>query len=193
MSNNDNTLKKEFSTRDVNRARNLITKKFGDATAIQAGYTKQIVEHNEGEVWEEDGKKWTIKNGVKQNLTKFDSIKKLSVIPLLCPECKQPLKPSETVKKLYFIHGRCPLCVAKMESKLRLEGKYEEYERNLLNKNKNAELDDMTAMLDDWANQRDESFITEAGDVEQWSGGEDRHELIKNIKENIKKLRNTDI
>ena len=34
MSVNDNTLKKEFSTRDVNRARNLITKKFGDATGI---------------------------------------------------------------------------------------------------------------------------------------------------------------
>ena len=57
MSVNDNTLKKEFSTRDVNRARNLITKKFGDATGIQAGYTKQVVEHSEGEIWEENGKK----------------------------------------------------------------------------------------------------------------------------------------
>jgi hypothetical protein len=193
MSINDNTLKKEFSTRDVNRARNLITKKFGDATGIQSGYTKQIVEHSEGEVWEENGKKWTIKNGIKQTVTKFDAIKKLSVIPLLCPSCSKPMKNSDTIRKMYLIHGMCLDCVVRMESKLKLEGKYKEYESRLLNLNKNAELDDMMAMLDDWANQRDDAFITEAGDIEQWNGGENRHEAIKQLKENIKKFRDTQI
>jgi hypothetical protein len=80
-----------------------------------------------------------------------------------------------------------------MESKLKLEGKYKEYESRLLNLNKNAELDDMMAMLDDWANQRDDAFITEAGDIEQWNGGENRHDAIKQLKENIKKFRDTQI
>jgi hypothetical protein len=193
MSVNDNTLKKEFSQRDVNRARNLLTKKFGDATGIQSGYTKQVVEHSEGEVWEEDGRKWTIKNGIKQTVTKFDAIKKLSVVPLLCPNCSKPMKNSDTIRKMYFIHGMCLDCVIRMESKLKLEGKYKEYESRLLNLNKNAEMDDMLAMLDDWANQRDDAFITEAGDIEQWSGGENRHEAIKQLKENIKKFRDTQI
>ena len=51
----------------------------------------------------------------------------------------------------------------------------------------------MMAMLDDWANQRDDAFITEAGDIEQWNGGENRHDAIKQLKENIKKFRDTQI
>ena len=134
MSVNDNTLKKEFSTRDVNRARNLITKKFGDATGIQAGYTKQVVEHSEGEVWEENGKKWTIKNGIKQTITKFDKLKKLVTFPLICPECSNPMKDYEINRKMYNIHGKCFDCVVKMETQLKIEGKYDEYEKEMLNK-----------------------------------------------------------
>ena len=34
-----------------------------------------------------------------------------------------------------------------------------------------------------------ESYVTEAGDVESWSGGKINEEEIKNVKEYIKKLR----
>ena len=189
----DTNLKKEFSKRDVQRMRNIITGNAGSATGVQVGYSKQSQDYTEGDVWEENGKQWTIKNGIKQTVTKFDAIKKLSVIPLLCPSCSKPMKNSDTIRKMYLIHGMCLDCVVRMESKLKLEGKYKEYESRLLNLNKNAELDDMMAMLDDWANQRDDAFITEAGDIEQWNGGENRHEAIKQLKENIKKFRDTQI
>ena len=61
----DNLLKKEFKTRDVQRMRNIITKKTGDKTGVQVGYTADYIEHKEGDVWEENGKKWTIKNGMR--------------------------------------------------------------------------------------------------------------------------------
>ena len=186
-------LKREFRERDVQRMRNIIQKDYTAKTVTQVGYTKAQIEHNEGDVWEENGKKWTIKNGIKQTVTKFDAIKKLSVIPLLCPSCSKPMKNSDTIRKMYLIHGMCLDCVVRMESKLKLEGTYKEYESRLLKLNKNAELDDMMAMLDDWANQRDDAFITEAGDIEQWNGGENRHEAIKQLKENIKKFRDTQI
>ena len=54
-------LKKEFQQKDVNRMRNLISGKVTDKTAIQSGYEKHQETHKEGDVWEEDGKKWTIK------------------------------------------------------------------------------------------------------------------------------------
>ena len=73
----DNLLKKEFKTRDVQRMRNIITKKTGDKTGVQVGYTKAYEDHKEGDVWEERGKKWTIKNGIKQTLTKYDTLKRL--------------------------------------------------------------------------------------------------------------------
>ena len=67
----ESQLKKEFSQRDVKRMRNLITGNFGDRTQVQVGYEKQNQEYQEGDVWEDSGKTWTIKNGIKQTVTKY--------------------------------------------------------------------------------------------------------------------------
>jgi len=58
-------LKKEFDERAVNRARNLITKNFNNRTMVGSGYEKVKQKHTEGETWLEDGRTWTIKNGVR--------------------------------------------------------------------------------------------------------------------------------
>ena len=49
------------------------------------GYSKKQEFHGEGDVWEEDGRQWTIKNGIKQNVTKLDKAKKEVTLPLFCP------------------------------------------------------------------------------------------------------------
>ena len=69
-------LKKEFNRKDVERARNLIQGKTDDSTETQIGYSKKRVDHKEGDVWTENRKTWTIKNGIKQTVSKLDSIKK---------------------------------------------------------------------------------------------------------------------
>ena len=78
-------LKKEFNPRDVQRMRNIITGQTGDRTQIQTGWERNTQVHTEGDIWEENGKKWTIQNGIKQTVTKLDEIKKLVVLPLSCP------------------------------------------------------------------------------------------------------------
>ena len=84
----DNVLKKDFQQRDVQRLRNLVQGKYGDKVGEGVGYTKAEEFHKEGDIWEVDGRKWTIKNGIKQNITKLDSAKKSHVMPLFCPTCK---------------------------------------------------------------------------------------------------------
>ena len=84
----ENVLKKEFNPKDVSRLRNLIQGKYGDNTTTGVGYTKSFIYREENDVWEEDGRKWTIKNGIKQNITKLDEAKKTHLLPLLCPSCK---------------------------------------------------------------------------------------------------------
>ncbi len=49
----ENTLKKEFVPRDVQRMRNILTGQTGDRTQIQAGWDKNTQTHTEGDVWEE--------------------------------------------------------------------------------------------------------------------------------------------
>ena len=71
---NDNVLKKEFSKKDVQRARNLVMGNTNARSTDGIGYTKKHEHHVEGDVWEENGRTWTIKNGLKQNVTKMDSL-----------------------------------------------------------------------------------------------------------------------
>ena len=78
----DNVLKKDFQQRDVQRLRNLVQGKYGDKVGEGVGYTKAEEFHKEGDIWEVDGREWTIKNGIKQNITKLDSAKKSHVMPL---------------------------------------------------------------------------------------------------------------
>jgi hypothetical protein len=185
----EHNLKKEFSKRDVQRMRNLITGDANGATGTQTGYTKQHIEYKEGDVWEDNGKKWTIKNGIKQTVTKFDKLKQLIIMPITCPKCSQPMKLHYLNKKMWSIHSMCLNCVIKMEAEIKRTGKWEEYEKQIMNNNKNAMVDDFEEAFNNFMNTKAESYVTEQGDIESWSGGKVNEDEIKNVKEYIKKLR----
>lgn len=187
----ESTLKKEFKKSEVQRMRNIITGNTGDRTQVLGGWEATVEEHKEGDTWEEDGKKWTIKNGIKQSITKLDKFKYLISLPLTCPSCKKPMKANELNKKMYSVHKVCLNCVVDMESKLKLEGKYDEYEKNILNMNKNASLEEFEQALDSWLEEKD-TFVTEQGDIESWQGG-DKTQIYKQLKEKIQEFRKTDI
>ena len=76
-----------------------------------------------------------------------------------------------------------------MEAEIKRSGKWDEYEQQMMNNNKNAMLDDFETSFEEFINSKAESYMTEAGDVETWGGGKVNEEEIKNVKEYIKKLR----
>lgn len=184
----ESNLKKEFSQREVQRMRNLITGKSGERTHVQAGYEKSSTHKKEGDVWEEDGKTWTIKNGIKQNITKLDKLKKLTILPLCCPNCKKPMKVNEYNKKMYSIHGTCFSCVIKKEQDIKLAGKWDDYVKEVMDNNHKTYINHLDEALDAWLNES-ESHITEAGDVEVWSGG-DKRAIYDEVKRQIDEIKN---
>lgn len=185
----DTQLKKEFRERDVQRLRNIITKKYGNATGVQVGYEKQTEERLEGDVWEENGKTWTIKDGLKQTVTKLDEIKKATRMPLLCPNCSQPMKTSLD-KKMYPIHKSCFGCVVSMETRLKMEGKYEEYSRNMVTKNIVTHIEEAEQFIEEFARSTTkETYVTEQGDVEEWEGGVDKQKLVEKWKEGLQEMK----
>jgi len=187
----ENNLKKEFAPRDVQRMRNIISGNTNDATQIQSGYEKYVESHKEGDVWEDSGKKWTIKGGLKQTVTKLDEIKKLVVLPLCCPKCGGVMKAHEYNRKMWAIHQMCIDCVSRMESDIKNQGKWEEYCSNIMNSNKNAQLSDLERALDAWVDQND-TFVSEMGEVEKWGGG-DKASVYKEVKEKVAELKKLDI
>jgi hypothetical protein len=186
-------LNREFSEKDIQRMRNIISGNTANATRIQSGYTKKQVKHTEGDIWEENGKTWTIHNGIKQTVTKHDTLKAMVEFPLTCPCCSKPMKDFHLNRKMYNIHQKCFDCVIEMEGKMRITGEYEAYERKMLNANKNATIDDAEQMFDEYFNSKNTTYVTEAGDIEKWDGGSIDPEVIKLVKDNIKRLRNLEI
>jgi len=188
---NESMLQKDFKSRDVQRMRNLITKKYGDKTVTQVGYTKSTVEHKEGDVWEEDGKTWTIKNGLKQTITRLDSVKKSILLPITCPNCSKAMKNDTLNKKMWPIHKMCFDCVVTKETKLKQEGKFEEYQRNMVYsgvKTHIKELEDL--LLEIMLDTSKETFVTESGDVEEWRGKNiDTTQIAKDLQEYIQSLK----
>ncbi len=181
----ENNLKKEFSKRDVQRMRNIITGNAGSATGIQVGYSKQSQDYQEGDVWEENDKQWTIKNGIKQTVTKHDKLRQLVTMPLACPNCNKPLKSDNLNKKMWTIHHMCFDCVVEME--------WDEYQSQMMNSNKNAMVDDFEQAFEEFINAKNDTFVTEQGDIEKWEGGKVNEDEIKQVKEYIKNLRETQI
>lgn len=182
-------LKKEFRERDVQRLRNIVTKKYGDATGIQVGYEKATEDHLEGDVWEENNKTWTIKDGIKQTVTKLDEIKKLTRMPFLCPTCSKPMKnPND--KKMYPIHGKCFECVVVMETRLKIEGKYQEYAKEMVTKNIVTHIEEAEQFIEEFSRSTGkESYVTEQGDVEEWEGGIDKEKMVEKWKEELKEMK----
>ena len=183
--NKDSLLKKEFKESDVQRVRNLVNKDFSSSTKSQIGYQKSSKKYVEGDVWEESGKTWTIKKGVKQNVTKLDGAKKALRMPLACPKCKGSMK-HHLAKKMYRIHGFCFDCTIEYEAQLRKAGLYEEYEKNLLQGNIKVFLNNIEAYTLSLLDNKN-TFVTEHGDIEDWNNNNTayKEKLLKNLKQYV--------
>ena len=182
----ESLLKKEFKQSDVQRVRNLVNKDFTSSTKQQAGYQKTIEHHEEGEIWEAEGKSWTIKNGLKQNITKLDKAKEGIVLPIFCPKCSKATK-QHLDKKWFVMYGHCFNCQVDFEAKLRKEGKLEDYEKQVINSHLEGVTKDFEIWVDELINTN-ETFVTEAGDVEKWDGS-GKAQLLKYKEEALEYLK----
>jgi len=178
-------LKKEFKRKDVQRARNLLTGKTGASTSTQIGYKKETKDYKEGDVWTEGRKTWTIKNGIKQTVSKLDKIKKEVFMPLCCPACGNVMK-KRLDKFNYNVHKKCHNCVVEFEHKLRIRGEYNNYIKNLENKNSLNIVNEMESYLLDAINTTNSGFVSEDGVIEKWKGGINKAEFTKQVKEATK-------
>tara|TARA_R110000796_G_scaffold98351_1_gene205776 strand:- start:974 stop:1555 length:582 start_codon:yes stop_codon:yes gene_type:complete len=187
--NKDSVLKKEFKKEDVARVRNLVNKDYTANTKQQSGYKKVLARHKEGDIWQENGKEWTIKNGIKQSITKLDAAKKALRLPLRCPNCGGPMK-HHLAKKMYKIHGFCfDPCTVEMEAKLRTAGLYDQYEKRMMQGNMKTFIKDVEEWAGALVENVGQSYVTEQGDVEQWNSNNGKQkEILETVKQYTKQL-----
>ena len=181
----ENVLKKEFGKTDVTRLRNLMSGKHNEKNGQSVGYNKVQTFYKEGDIWEENGRKWTIKEGIKQNITKLDKAKKAHIVPLFCPKCKKVMNKGMD-PSYYKAVNQCFSCFKKFETNLRQLELWDDWTEKTLNGN----IDSFIIWYKDWVmdslETSNNSFVSEKGDVETWRGGVDKQKALKALNETIK-------
>ena len=182
-------LNKQFTEKDVKRMRNLIQGKHGEKTGQSVGYAKKDTHYKEGDVWEQDGRKWTIKEGIKQNITKLDTAKKAHLLPIFCPNCRSKMH-SDLDNPYYNIHKKCFNCVVEFEHHLKTSGLYETYVKKINNADIDGVIEEFKAYIESELTLSNNSFITEQGDVEKWNGGPNVEKVLEGLSKTIEHLQN---
>lgn len=180
-------LKKEFQKRDVERLRNLVKGKYGDRTTIGVGYNKQTEEeHQEGDIWESNGKTWTIRDGIKENVTKLDKFKKIA-IPLFCPKCKNVM--DKQLDPFYFkSYGECLDCRTVTETQLKISGQWQEHINTTFNAEIDQQIEEYKSYFESIFLDGTEGYISENGEIQKWVGGIDKKRAQESLDEVVKYL-----
>ena len=140
---------------------------------------KEFVKREVGEIWtDEDGQEWTQKKGYKVKLGKLHKHRHLMK---KFPNCRKDVctctDPGQADLKMKGYHGMCLDCVVEMEHKLKMEGKYEEYEKKKMLFEKDILKGSIEAQ-----------FINEDGSIEKW-GGLNKDEVIDKIERGFEKFK----
>ena len=101
-------------------------------------------------------------------------------MPLCCPNCCKVMK-KRLDKPNYKVHKMCFDCVIDYEHKLRIRGEYNDYIKNLKLKNRLTEIDEIENYFLSLANESNEGFISEQGEIERWKGGIDKNKISSEI------------
>jgi hypothetical protein len=132
-------------------------------------YVPQKIEWKEGERWEEDGKLWTIQNGIKQSISKVQDAKR----PWFCPQCDKIMR-SRLDDRMWILKGTCHDCVVKKETQMRLDGTWERYEKERIVSNQLAYVKDKIAEVESWKDVANPAIHFQDGTYEVWDVGVDK-------------------
>ena len=115
----------------------------GNRPFIQVGYDPNLDngKRKEGEEWEDSqGNKWVWKNGSKRKVSKIAQIK----IDRRCSICNADIKfGSYLDDKVYPKTGKCYDCNITFDSKLKILGIFEDYEKHKIYKSMLSEMNDL--------------------------------------------------
>ena len=93
-------------------------------------------------------------------------------------------------KMTYKRWGICFNCTSQWEQQMKREGTYEAFLKEIEDKNFDVWIKDITKEYYEWLEARDaQSYVTEAGDIEDWSGGKSTDEMRREFDEQVIKIR----
>ena len=164
----------------THRTQNKTTVGFSDADKVAKQNQKRAI----GECWVENGEEWEQREGFKIKKGKMDEIRQLiaNKMPSTCPKCNNSMT-KRLDEKFWKLEKHCFDCQVDFEHNLRIEGKYEAYEKERILKNAEAWLKDAEQeakeIIESFRNP--ENFTNVDGTTEQWNGAITAEEIADKI------------
>ena len=147
------------------------THKSQTKTNVSFGEKKTFVKREVGDRWtDDDGTLWEQKKGYKVKLGKLSELRQnLNKFPNCKKEICTCTNPKRNDIKMKTIHGMCFDCVIEMEHTLKIEGKYEEYEREKILANMKSWLKGAEVEKEALKTALKAKFVNEDGSIEEWN------------------------
>ena len=95
-------------------------------------------------------------------------------MPLFCKECNKVMK-KKLDDKMWRLYGHCFDCQIEIENKIRIEGKYEEWEKEKIKQNKIAFIKEQIQSVEEWRDMKAPEWYNQVGvnypemEKEKWS------------------------
>ena len=95
-------------------------------------------------------------------------------MPLFCKECNKVMK-QRLDDKMWRLYGHCFDCQVKFENRLRIDGKFKEWEKEKIKQNKIAFIKDAIQKIEEWKDMKSPEFYNNVGvnypelEKETWS------------------------
>ncbi len=98
---------------------------------------KKEPKREEGEVWfDDENRQWEMKDGIKRRITPLQDAK----TPWWCPVCSKVMNNYDV--KAWRVHAHCLDCVAKEETRLKIDGVWEDHRKKEVLKSQVSYLND---------------------------------------------------
>jgi len=129
-----------------------------------------------GEIWEEENEfgdmvTWEQKEGYRIKNPRSWTISE-PTYPNCKPECADKVK-FKLDEKYSLIYGMCTDCALEFETKLKIQGKWEEFERKKMLENAKSFFKDMDGLVEETKKRMEKvEFVNENGSIEDWTGPE---------------------
>jgi len=166
----------------------------GERPFIQVGYDPSLEssDRKEGEEWEDSlGRRWVMKNGYKKRLPKKATI----INEKRCTCCNMDTRWGNYLDdRVWPKTGLCYDCFIDNETKLRIKGVWEDYNKLRELKNVKAYLVDHKQKFEEakkWCEDHKDdpvTFMEEDGSTETWEGKQDYTKILEDVTDDLKKV-----
>ena len=133
-------------------------------------------------------------------ISRLSDVMKEARMPMFCPKCDVIMK-KRLDNKFWNMYGHCFDCQIKIENKMRIDGTYEEWEKNKVKQNKISFIKEQIQAIEEWRDMKAPEFFNNVGvnepmlEKEKWDIDVEKikkeaEEAIEKFTEELKKLEN---